>query len=90
MSQLTQPNLSEVKRVYLERDGAWRKRAFEEAPKEMETLSLTDLRNHLETVLSLISDAIEKGGTTSTYFGGFRVSQEFTTVSCRRTGCIVL
>jgi hypothetical protein len=53
--------LSEVKRVYLERAGAWRKRAVEEAPKEMETLSLTDLGNHLETLLSLISDAIEKG-----------------------------
>lgn len=61
MSPLTQPNLSEVKRVYLERAGAWPKRAFEEAPKEMETLSLTDLRNDLETLLSLISDAIEKG-----------------------------
>ena len=60
MSQLTQPNLSEVKRVYLEGAGAWPKRAFEEAQKEMETLSLTDLRNHLETLLSSISDAIEK------------------------------
>jgi hypothetical protein len=61
VSQLTEPNLSQVKRVYLERAGAWPKRAFEEAQKEMETLSLTDLRNHLETLSGLISDAIEKG-----------------------------
>lgn len=61
VSQLTQPNLSEVKRVYLERAGAWPKRAFEEAQSEMGTLSLADLRNHLERLLDLISNAIEKG-----------------------------
>jgi hypothetical protein len=61
MSRLTEPHLSEVKRVYLERAGEWPKRALEEAQKEMETLSLADLRNHLEALLSLISNAIERG-----------------------------
>ena len=70
VSQLTQPNLLELKRVYLERAGAWPKRAFEEAQKEMETLSLADLRNHLERLLDLISKAIEKGAHHYVRFDG--------------------
>jgi hypothetical protein len=61
VSRLTEPSLSEVKQVYLERAGAWPKRALEEAEKEMEALSLADLRNHLEALLNLISDAIDRG-----------------------------
>jgi hypothetical protein len=59
--RLTEPNLLERKRVYLERAGAWPKVAFEEAQKGVETLSLSELRNHLEALLRLFSDAIEKG-----------------------------
>ena len=55
-SQLTELNLLEAKRVYLEQAAAWPKLALEEARKNMETLSLNDLRDHLEEVLRLLSD----------------------------------
>jgi hypothetical protein len=59
--RLTESNLMEGKRIYLERAGAWPKRAFEEAQQDMETMSLAALRNHLDSLLDLISKAIEKG-----------------------------
>ena len=55
-SQLTELNLLEGKRVYLEHAAAWPKLALEETRKNMETLSLSDLRDHLEEVLRLLSD----------------------------------
>ena len=61
VSQLTAPNLSQLKRAYLERAETWPKRAVEEAQKEMEALSLAGLQSHLESLLDLISKAIEKG-----------------------------
>jgi hypothetical protein len=61
VSLLTESNLLELKRVYLERAVAWPKVAFEEAQKDMETLSLSELQNHLEALLGLISDALDKG-----------------------------
>ena len=60
-SLLTESNLLELKRVYLERAVAWPKVAFEEAQKDMETLSLSELQNHLEALLGLILDALDKG-----------------------------
>jgi hypothetical protein len=59
--RLTEPNLLEGKRVYLERAGVWPKPALEEARKAMETLSLGELRHHLEALLRLLSDAVAKG-----------------------------
>jgi hypothetical protein len=61
VSLLTESNLSELKRVYLERAVAWPKVAFEEAQRDMQNLSLTELRNHLEALLGLISDALDRG-----------------------------
>jgi hypothetical protein len=61
VSLLTESNLLELKRVYLERAVAWPKVAFEEAQRDMETLSLSELQNHLEALLGLISDALDKG-----------------------------
>jgi hypothetical protein len=58
---VTEASLLEFKRIYLERAGAWPKVAFEEAQKDMITLTLGELRSHLDALLSLISDAIDKG-----------------------------
>jgi hypothetical protein len=58
---LTDSSLSELKRVYLERAVAWPKVAFEEAQRDMQALSLNDLRNHLEALLTLVSDALDRG-----------------------------
>jgi hypothetical protein len=59
--QLTEPNLLEVKRLYLKSAEEWPKTALDEARKEMETLSLGELRQHLEDLLRLVSDTIAKG-----------------------------
>lgn len=61
ISLLTEPNLSEVKRLYLERAEAWPKAALDEARQDMEALSLGELRKHLDSLLALISDALDKG-----------------------------
>ena len=61
MSLLTESNLLELKRVYLERAMAWPKVALEEAQKHVEALSLSELQNHLEALLGLISEALDKG-----------------------------
>jgi len=50
--RLTEPNLLESKRVYLERAEVWPKAALEEARKAMETLSLCELRDHLQACSS--------------------------------------
>jgi len=59
-SRLTEPNLQEGKRVYLERAAAWPKVALEDTRKAMETLSLGELRQHLEALLRLLSAAVAK------------------------------
>lgn len=59
--RLTEPNLLEGKRVYLEHAQTWPKTALEEARKAMETLSLGELRHHLEALLRLLSDAVAGG-----------------------------
>jgi hypothetical protein len=59
-SRLTEPNLQDVKRVYLERAVAWPEVALEDARKAMEALSLGELRHHLEALLRLLSDAVAK------------------------------
>jgi hypothetical protein len=59
--QLTEPNLVEVKRLYLKRAEGWPQRALDEAHKEMDTLSIEVLRQHLEQLLRLISDTLAKG-----------------------------
>jgi hypothetical protein len=58
--QLTEPNLLEVKRLYLKRAEGWPKTALDEARKEMERLSLSELRQHLEDLLRLVSDSLAK------------------------------
>jgi hypothetical protein len=60
-SRLTEPNLLDGKRDYLERAKAWPKVALEEARQAAETLSLGDLRNHLDALLRLVSDAAVRG-----------------------------
>lgn len=59
-SQLTEQNLLEAKRVYLKSAEVWPKVAREDADKAMETLSLGELRLHLEALFSLLSDAAAK------------------------------
>lgn len=59
--QLTEPNLLNCKKGYLARATAWPNAALEAARKEMEALSLSDLRKHLEALLLLLSDAVDKG-----------------------------
>jgi hypothetical protein len=51
-SWLTEPNLQDGKRVYLERAVAWPKVALDDAPKAMEALSLGELRQHLEALIA--------------------------------------
>lgn len=58
--RLTEPNLQEAKRAYLEGARAWPKVALADARKAMETRSLGDLRQHLEALLRLLSDAAAK------------------------------
>jgi hypothetical protein len=60
-ARLTESILLEGKQAYLERAKAWPNVAFQEAQREMETLSLNQLRDHLEALLRLLSDAIDKG-----------------------------
>jgi hypothetical protein len=55
-SRLTEVNLLEAKRVYLDHAAPWPKTALDEARKNMAGLSLNDLRDHLEEVLRLLSD----------------------------------
>jgi hypothetical protein len=59
-SRLTEPNLREGKRVYLEHAAAWPKVALEDARKGMEALSLGELRHHLDALLQLLSEAAVK------------------------------
>jgi hypothetical protein len=63
-SWLTEPNLQDGKRVYLERAVAWPKAALDDAPKAMEALSLGELRQRLEA-LSRLPVGRGRQGTTS-------------------------
>jgi hypothetical protein len=58
--RLTEPKLIEGKRTYLERAEKWPRAGLEDARKDMESLSLGDLRHHLEELLRLLSDAVAK------------------------------
>jgi hypothetical protein len=60
-SRVTEPDLLEAKRIYLERPEGTPKAALEEMREAVETLSLDDLRHHLEGLLRLVSDAVARG-----------------------------
>jgi hypothetical protein len=60
-SRLTEANLSESKRVYLERAAVWPRAAIEEARTALERLSIDDLRQHLAQLFDLVSHAMTKG-----------------------------
>ena len=69
-ARLTEPNLLESKRVYLERAATWPKAAFLEAQEATEALTLAELRHHLDALLHLFSDAVDKGAHHSVRFIG--------------------
>ncbi len=59
--QMTEANLSESKRVYLERAAVLPRAAIEEARTALEGLSIDDLRQHLAQLSDLVSHAMTKG-----------------------------
>jgi hypothetical protein len=56
-SGLTETNLQNSKRAYLELANAWPKNALQDAETAMESLTLAELRQHLEDLLRLVSEA---------------------------------
>jgi hypothetical protein len=60
--RLTEPNLAAGKRVYLEHAEVWPGVAAEGARKAIEALSVDELRDHLEALLHLLSEALAYEG----------------------------
>jgi hypothetical protein len=57
VGELTESNLSAAKADYLERAAGWPANARDDAKTAMESISLTDLDDHLRKLITLLVDA---------------------------------